>query len=88
MIGQVVDLFRYYRITKPVYEKTRGNGELDRKLKRIIQSCYFVLLRKPDIQTEGRRTLANLLERTKTHLEKYYEKISWKRNTAILFCRF
>lgn len=75
MITQVVDLFRYYRITKPVYEKTRSNGELDRKLKRIIQSCYFVLLRKPDIQTEGRRTLANLLERTKTQLEKYYEKV-------------
>lgn len=76
MIGQVVDLFRYYRITKDVYEKTRTNGELERKLKRIIQTCYFVLLRKPDIQTDGRRTLANLLERTKIQLEKYYEKIS------------
>jgi superfamily II DNA or RNA helicase len=75
MINQIVDLFRYYRITKPTYEKTLNNGELDRKIKALIHKCYFVLLKKPDIQTEGRRTLANLTQRTKTQLELYYEKL-------------
>lgn len=75
MIGQIVDMFRYYRVTKDTYLATLSNGKLEKKVKSMIQKCYFVLLKKSDIQTEGRRTLNNLYERTKIQLEKYYEKV-------------
>jgi len=81
MIGQIIDMFRYYRVSADKYLASRESGELDRKLAKMIRYCYFVLLKKPDIQTEGRRTLAHLLERTKTQLHSYYEK-SGKLNSA------
>lgn len=81
MIGQIVDMFRYYRVPPDKYIRSLERGELDRKLKQMINRCYFVLLKKKDIQTDGRRTLATLLDRTKQQLNNYYEK-SGKLNTA------
>lgn len=70
--GQIVDLFRYYRVTLDKYESAKKTGELDKKIKKMVQNCYFVLLKKPDIQSDSRRTLNYLIEKTKEKLEKYY----------------
>lgn len=72
MIGQVVDMFRFYRVTKDKYEAAKSTGELDKKIGKMVRNCYFVLLKKSDIQTEGRRKLDTLIEKTKLNLEKYY----------------
>lgn len=73
MINQIVDMFKFYRIPLEVYEETLRTGELDAKTKEQIRRVYFPLLAKPDIQTAGRRTLKELLNRTKKQIEKYYE---------------
>jgi superfamily II DNA or RNA helicase len=72
MIGQIRDMFRYYRVTVDKYESAKSSGELDKKIAKMVQKCYFVLLKKDDIQTTGNRTLSNLIERTKKQLEQYY----------------
>lgn len=72
MIGQIVDLFRYYRVTKEKYESAKQRGELDKKVAKMIQKCYFVLLKKHDIQANNNRTLAYLIDKTKEKLEQYY----------------
>lgn len=70
--GQIVDLFRYYRVTLDKYESAKNSGELDKKIRKMVQKCYFVLLKKTDIQSNSNRTLAYLIEKTKEKLEKYY----------------
>lgn len=81
MVNQIVDMFKYYRVAPSNYQDALRTGELDKKTMDQIRKCYFVLLSKPDIQTKGRRTLAELLSRTKKQLEKYYENRGIK-NTA------
>lgn len=73
MISQIVDMFRYYRISSEQYSAALASGEFDKKTSDQIRKCYFVLLLKKDIQTKGRRTLAQLLTKTKEQLNKYYE---------------
>lgn len=73
MIGQIVDMFRFYRISYTQYTNALASGELDKKTMHQIRRCYFVLLKKKDIQTKGRRTLAQLLTKTKEQLNRYYE---------------
>lgn len=72
MIGQIVDMFRFYRISYTQYTNALASGELDKKTMDQIRRCYFVLLKKKDIQTKGRRTLAQLLTKTKEQLNRYY----------------
>lgn len=80
MVNQIVDMFRYWLVSYETYEDALRTGELDTKTKEQIRRVYFPLLAKPDIQTAGRRTLAELLNRTKKQLEKYYET---KRTTTV-----
>lgn len=82
MIAQLVDMYRMYRISHESYETALQSGELDKKTMDMIRRVYFVLLRKPDIQTKGNRTLQTLLERTKKELKKYYETRG-KFNSAV-----
>jgi len=72
MISQIVDMFRYYRVSKTTYLNTLASGKLQKRVKTMINKCYFVLLSKSDIQTEGRRTIAHLTNKTLTKLEEYY----------------
>jgi|GEM_PF-1347350 len=72
LINQMFDLFRYYRVTKDVYLKSKESGELDRKLKLMITKCYFVLKSKNDISSGVERTIKYLIDKTKTKLEDYY----------------
>lgn len=72
MIGQIVDMFRYYGVTKELYESAKESGELDLKVPKMIRKCYFVLLSKTDIHTGQNRTLKYLIDKTKNKLEKFY----------------
>jgi superfamily II DNA or RNA helicase len=82
MVSQIVDLFRYYRVTAEAYAASLETGEFDKKTIDQIRKCYFPLLAKQDIQTPGRRTLAELLSRTKKQLDKYYENRRVKNSTG------
>lgn len=72
LISQIVDMFIFYRVTKQQYESAKKRGELNKKVKKMIQKCYFTLLSKPDIKANNHRTINNLLERTIEKLDKYY----------------
>lgn len=74
MIGQIKDMFIYYRISYKSYIRSLQTGEFEKKTGEQIRKCYFVLLRKPDIQTKGKRTLSELLKRAKLEIDKHYEK--------------
>lgn len=82
MISQIVDLFKYYRVTVEAYDESLRTGEFDKKTMDQIRKCYFPLIAKQDIQTPGRRTLAELLSRVKKQLEKYYESRRVKNSTG------
>lgn len=72
MISQIVDMFRYYGVTKDLYENVKKSKELEIKVTKMIRKCYFVLLSKSDIQTGQNRTLAYLIEKAKQKIEIFY----------------
>lgn len=72
MISQICDMFVFYRVSKQQYESAKQKGELNFKIKKMIQKCYFVLLSKQDIKADNNRTINYLLEKTITKLDKIY----------------
>lgn len=74
MIGQIFDLFRYYRVSKEKYQSALNSGELDKKIKKIVTQCYFVLKSKHDLKSGVERTIKYLINKVKEKLENYYEK--------------
>lgn len=71
LINQIVDMFKFYQVSKEVFEKTKINGKLDAKLNQMIRRVYFVLLSKKDLEGTN-RTIQEIVNRTKKKLEKYY----------------
>lgn len=69
---RIVDMFKYWRVTKPKYLSAKQKGELDRKIKKHILKPYFHLIKQPDIQNGTHRTIEYLVNKTKDKLEKYY----------------
>jgi len=72
LISQIVDMFIFYSVTKEQYESAKSTGELKKKIKNMINKCYFTLRSKPDIKADNHRTINNLLERSIEKLDKYY----------------
>lgn len=72
MQNRVVDMFRYYRVTKQQYESAKESGELDKKVKKMILKPYFYLSKKEDIQNGSYRTIEYLVNKTKEKVERYY----------------
>lgn len=70
--NRIVDMFRYYNVTKDKYESAKKSGELDEKVKKMILKPYFYLMKKEDIQSGSKRTLEYLIEKTKHKIESYY----------------
>lgn len=72
LINQIVDMFRYYKVDVQTYERSLETGEFDKKIKKMVQKCYFVLLSKKDIAGNNNRTLKYITDKIKTKLDKYY----------------
>lgn len=72
MTVQIVDMFRYYRVTKELYEKSKASGKLEKKIKQMTHPCYFFLLGQKDIQASNNRTLNYLINKVLNNLEQYY----------------
>ena len=70
--ARIVDMFKYYRVTADLYERTKNNGNLDKKIKKHMLKPYFFLIRQQDINTGQRRTIEYMMNKTKEKLEKYY----------------
>ncbi|MES2593180.1 MAG: DEAD/DEAH box helicase family protein [Bacteroidota bacterium] len=75
LISQIVDMFIFYRVTKETYVSAKQKGELDRKIKKMIQKCYFLLLSKQDIKADNHRTIKYLLDKTVKKLDIHYNLI-------------
>jgi superfamily II DNA or RNA helicase len=72
LISQIVDLFKFYRVPKQQYESNKLDGRLLKRIKTLIQKCYFTLISKPDIKADNNRTINSLVERTIIKLDKFY----------------
>ena len=74
MINRIDEMFVMYRVSKEKYLRSVNSGELDRKVKKMIQKCYFILVKKEDIIPENwqGRTIDTLVERVKEKLKKRY----------------
>lgn len=70
MIGQICDLFRFYSVSKEQYERAKKSGELDKKINKMIRSCYFEIIKSK--LAGGNRTLDAISKITKEKIEKIY----------------
>ena len=73
MISQIVDMFRFFGISKELFESTVKNGNFKKKVMSMIRNVYFVLIEKKDIQASNNRTLQYLYNRTYNAIKKYYD---------------
>ena len=71
LINQVVDMFKYYLVSRKTYLKTLENGKLDERISAIVRKCYFVLANS-DLEGGTNRTLKYLNGKIKKKLEKHY----------------
>ena len=74
LIGQIFDMFLFYRVSKEKYINTKNNGKLLKRVKTLIQRPYFVLISKKDISASNNRTINYIINKVLEKLEKYYEK--------------
>lgn len=67
---QIIDLFRFYQVSKEQYLSAKESGELDTKINRMIQKAYFVIIRSG---LDGKnRKLKTVIERIKFKIDSYY----------------
>lgn len=73
--NKVVDMFHMYRVDSETYLATKKSGELQYKIKDMINKCYHVLVSKKDIIPDNwqGRTIQTLINRTITKLDKKYD---------------
>ena len=76
LINQIVDMFRYYRVTKETFEKSLDTGEFTKKIKKLINPVYFVLKSKKDLRSGIERTIKYVYNKVLTKLKEYYERIN------------
>jgi superfamily II DNA or RNA helicase len=72
LISQIVDMFKFYRVQKGLYEKTLANGKLEKKVKTLIRKPYFVLYGKEDIKSSNNRTMNYLYNKVLDKLSELY----------------
>ena len=72
LIGKIVDMFIFYRVTKESFLSAQQSGELRKKIENMLYKNYFVLIRKQDIKSGSNRTLEYLRNKVYEKLEKYY----------------
>ena len=73
LINQIYDMFVFYRVSAEAYNKSKASGELDKKIKRMITACYFVLKSKSDISSGTERTINYIINKVLKKLEERYE---------------
>lgn len=71
LINQICDLFKYYRVDKETYLKTKLTGELNRKVYKMVSSCHATLFSKHDL-SGARRTTKSLVDKTIEKLDTHY----------------
>lgn len=70
---QILDLFIFHAVSKELFEKTKKNGNFEKRIGELVRPVYFTLIRKSEFQKDTNRTLAYVIKKTKEKLEKYYE---------------
>lgn len=73
LYNRIVDMFRYYRVTKDLYLSTLKNGKFDKRINELVRPTYFYLINS-DLKGANRK-LNYVTEKTKEKIKRYYENI-------------
>lgn len=71
MTGQILDLFRFYSVTREQYDSARDSGELEKKIKKMIKPVYFAIINS-GLEGANRR-LSTVIDKVKEKIKKMYE---------------
>lgn len=73
LINQILDLFKFYAVSKDKYLASKESGKLQKKIKQLVQNCYFTLISKYDIKASNNRTMNYIINKILIKLENKYE---------------
>ena len=73
LINQILDLFQFYAVSKDKYIASKESGKLEKRIKQLVQNCYFTLISKYDIKASNNRTMNYIISKILTKLENKYE---------------
>lgn len=69
---EIQNLFKFHRVSRELYEKTKENGRLENRIKSIIRPVYFAIINKPEFKGGTNRTFNYVLNKTLEKIEKIY----------------
>lgn len=72
LTNYIVDMFRFYRVSKELYEKTKNNGNLKKNVADKVRKCYFYLISQPEFKGDTNRKLSYVINKCLEKIEKYY----------------
>jgi hypothetical protein len=73
LINQILDLFQFYAVSKEKYIASKESGKLEKRIKQLVQNCYFILISKYDIKASNNRTMNYIISKILTKLVNKYE---------------
>lgn len=73
LINQVVDMFRFYRVSKDHYLATYDHGKFKKTVMKMINPCYFYLIAQDDIKAPNNRTISYIYNKVVKSLNKLYQ---------------
>lgn len=72
LFGCVVDMFRYYRVDKEQYDRSKQSGELKRKVSDMVRPVYFSIINSTEIKEGANRRLPTIIDMALDKVEEFY----------------
>lgn len=73
LAGQILDMFKFYRVNLELYEKANRSGELKRKVTKMLEKCYYYLVAMDDIKSERVPKISTIYNAIRDKLNKMYK---------------
>ncbi len=73
LINQILDLFQFYGVTKQLYETTKENGKLKKRISELVSKCYSDIIFNKEIQSNNNRTKQYVINKVLNKLKDKYE---------------
>lgn len=71
--SQIIDMFKFYRVHRDLFIKANNNGELKRKVLKMIDNCYYYLIAMDDIKTDRPKRISTLYNNIRHKLNELYK---------------
>lgn len=70
--SQILDLFRFYGVSKDLYSRAKASGKLQKRIGELIRPSYFTFINSPEFKNDSNRSLNQVIKKISEKIDKYY----------------